>query len=78
MAAPPRSQIPGLGDQSEYSSQPEPRKQWIKDSDSDYVRMAKQGGRSDLLNQDTTEEPSQNQRPDWLKDDDINESALNE
>ncbi|KAM4027071.1 uncharacterized protein C7orf57 homolog [Anomaloglossus baeobatrachus] len=48
---PPTSQIPGLSDLSEPHNEVknEGRKKWIKESDSDYVKLAKQGGRPDLL-----------------------------
>lgn len=50
--APPVSQIPGL---SELRGDPPSRhtlatrRYWIKDTDSEYVKLAKQGGRPDLL-----------------------------
>ncbi|KAM3929811.1 uncharacterized protein C7orf57 homolog [Leptodactylus fuscus] len=48
---PPTSQIPGLSDLAEPHNElkNEGRKKWIKDTDSDYVKLAKQGGRPDLL-----------------------------
>ncbi|XP_012665506.2 uncharacterized protein C7orf57 homolog isoform X1 [Otolemur garnettii] len=48
--APPASQIPGLshwGDSRENMLGN--RRYWIKETDSEYVKLAKQGGRSDLL-----------------------------
>ncbi|XP_014386008.1 PREDICTED: uncharacterized protein C7orf57 homolog, partial [Myotis brandtii] len=49
--APPMSQIPGL---SELRDTPGghllgTRRYWVKDTDSEYVKLAKQGGRPDLL-----------------------------
>lgn len=43
---PPKSQIPGLGDFMEPSSEITfgGRRKWIKDTDSEYVKLAKQGG----------------------------------
>ncbi|XP_069870621.1 uncharacterized protein C7orf57 homolog [Dipodomys merriami] len=49
--APPTSQIPGLsklGD-SQNGHLPGMRRYWIKETDSEYVKLAKQGGRPDLL-----------------------------
>ncbi|XP_075684669.1 uncharacterized protein C7orf57 homolog isoform X2 [Rhinoderma darwinii] len=50
---PPASQIPGLSDLAEPHNEflNEGRKKWIKETDSDYVKLAKQGGRPDLLKQ---------------------------
>ena len=45
--APRPSQIPGLGDDGGQSSGQ--NRQFIRDTDSDYVKLAKRGGRSDLL-----------------------------
>ncbi|XP_030065321.1 uncharacterized protein C7orf57 homolog [Microcaecilia unicolor] len=45
----PLSQIPGLSDFSESEQGTEHRKKWIRDTDSEYVKLAKQGGRPDLL-----------------------------
>ncbi|XP_040288974.1 uncharacterized protein C7orf57 homolog [Bufo bufo] len=49
--APPTSQIPGLSDLAEPHNElkSEGRKKWIQESDSEYVKLAKQGGRPDLL-----------------------------
>nr|XP_014353006.1 PREDICTED: uncharacterized protein C7orf57 homolog [Latimeria chalumnae] len=47
---PPTSQIPSLSDLAEPDNkQCENRKMWIRETDSDYVKLAKQGGRPDLL-----------------------------
>lgn len=44
---PPTSQIPGLGDLAKAPCEAVPgcRRKWIKETDSAYVRLAKQGGR---------------------------------
>ncbi|KAK2095990.1 hypothetical protein P7K49_025024 [Saguinus oedipus] len=49
--APPASQIPGLSNLGDSSSEnlPGTRRHWIKETDSEYVKLAKQGGRPDLL-----------------------------
>ncbi|VFV20666.1 Hypothetical predicted protein [Lynx pardinus] len=51
MDAPPASQIPGLSDLSEPPNGhlPGPRRYWIKETDSEYVKLAKRGGQPDLL-----------------------------
>ncbi|KAK2489476.1 hypothetical protein MC885_008479 [Smutsia gigantea] len=48
---PPASQIPGLSQRTEPPSghRPGMRRYWIKETDSEYVKLAKQGGRPDLL-----------------------------
>ncbi|XP_051871628.1 uncharacterized protein C7orf57-like isoform X2 [Pristis pectinata] len=48
---PPTSQIPGLSDLAEPHKEItfDSRRLWIRDTDSDYVKLAKQGGRADLL-----------------------------
>ncbi|XP_073486731.1 uncharacterized protein C7orf57 homolog [Aquarana catesbeiana] len=48
---PPTSQIPGLSDLVEPHNDfmAGSRKKWIRDTDSDYVKLSKQGGRPDLL-----------------------------
>ncbi|KAM4689262.1 uncharacterized protein C7orf57 homolog isoform 2-T2 [Discoglossus pictus] len=50
---PPTSQIPGLSDLSEPHNEAVngSRRKWIRDTDSDYVKLAKRGGRPDLLKQ---------------------------
>lgn len=47
MDAPPASQIPGLSDLSEPPNGHllGPRRYWIKETDSEYVKLAKRGGR---------------------------------
>lgn len=49
--APPASQIPGLSDAREAPSGHTLglRRYWVKETDSEYVKLAKQGGRPDLL-----------------------------
>ncbi|XP_036309666.1 uncharacterized protein C7orf57 homolog isoform X2 [Pipistrellus kuhlii] len=49
--APPMSQIPGLSERRDTPGRHllGPRRYWIKDTDSEYVKLAKQGGRPDLL-----------------------------
>ncbi|XP_067853371.1 uncharacterized protein C7orf57 homolog isoform X2 [Heptranchias perlo] len=48
---PPTSQIPGLSDLAEPHKEIsfDSHRMWIRDTDSDYVKLAKQGGRADLL-----------------------------
>ncbi|XP_032730911.1 uncharacterized protein C7orf57 homolog isoform X2 [Lontra canadensis] len=48
---PPASQIPGLSDLREPPNGhlPGSRRYWVKETDSEYVKLAKQGGRPDLL-----------------------------
>lgn len=47
VGAPPASQIPGLSDMRDSPSVnlPRARRYWIKETDSEYVKLAKQGGR---------------------------------
>ncbi|XP_075068759.1 uncharacterized protein C7orf57 homolog isoform X2 [Mixophyes fleayi] len=79
---PPTSQIPGLSDLAEPHNElmHESRRNWIKETDSDYVKLAKQGGRADLLKQMT---PAPNKSsavayatPDWYSHDDLTPSEL--
>ncbi|KAM6156384.1 uncharacterized protein C7orf57 homolog [Erethizon dorsatum] len=51
VGAPPASQIPGLSNlgDSQDRNVLGARRYWIKDTDSEYVKLAKQGGRPDLL-----------------------------
>ncbi|KAM4684558.1 uncharacterized protein C7orf57 homolog [Amazona ochrocephala] len=48
---PPASQIPGLGDlaNTPHEMPSRCRRKWIKETDSAYVRLSKQGGQPDLL-----------------------------
>ncbi|XP_058534007.1 uncharacterized protein C7orf57 homolog isoform X3 [Ochotona princeps] len=70
--APPASQIPGLSDLGDSASRslPGARRYWIKETDSEYVKLAKQGGRPDLLKHlppgtSTTGTPMAYSLPDW-------------
>nr|XP_032652712.1 uncharacterized protein C7orf57 homolog isoform X3 [Chelonoidis abingdonii] len=51
ISIPPPSQIPGLSNLGEHHNEITfgSRRKWIKDTDSEYVKLAKQGGRPDLL-----------------------------
>nr|XP_044992001.1 uncharacterized protein C7orf57 homolog isoform X2 [Jaculus jaculus] len=51
VGAPPASQIPGLSDlgESNNGDTSHARRYWVKETDSEYVKLAKQGGRPDLL-----------------------------
>lgn len=51
VGAPPASQIPGLSDlrDSPNVNLPRARRYWIKETDSEYVKLAKQGGRPGKL-----------------------------
>ncbi|XP_063778717.1 uncharacterized protein C7orf57 homolog isoform X2 [Pseudophryne corroboree] len=80
---PPTSQIPGLSDLAEPHNElmNESRRHWIKDTDSDYVKLAKQGGRPDLLKQMT---PAANKAspvayatPDWYAHEDVSTTEPN-
>ncbi|XP_074429677.1 uncharacterized protein C7orf57 homolog isoform X1 [Larus michahellis] len=53
---PPTSQIRGLGDlaKAPHEAVSGCRRKWIKETDSAYVRLAKQGGRPDLLKHDAS------------------------
>jgi len=46
---PPPSQIPGLSNLPDEGPEENRNKMWIKDTDSPYIKLAKQGGRPDLL-----------------------------
>lgn len=70
--APPASQIPGLSDlgDSPSGNLPGARRYWIKETDSEYVKLAKQGGRPDLLKHfppgtSTMGTPMAYSLPDW-------------
>nr|XP_005278609.1 uncharacterized protein C7orf57 homolog isoform X1 [Chrysemys picta bellii] len=68
---PPPSQIPGLSNLGEYHNEITfgSRRKWIKDTDSEYVKLAKQGGRPDLLKHFTPStrktSPVAYAAPDW-------------
>lgn len=69
--APPASQIPGLSDPREAPSGHTLglRRYWVKETDSEYVKLAKQGGRPDLLKHfapgTTKGSPVAYSLPDW-------------
>lgn len=72
--APPPSQIPGLN--GDLSGQDDIKPQlMIKDTDSKYIQLAKQGGRQNLLmieEKDTrSKDPVPYPRVDWFYQDDI-------
>ncbi|XP_068252653.1 uncharacterized protein C7orf57 homolog [Nyctibius grandis] len=68
---PATSQIPGLGDlaKAPHEVPSGSRRKWIKDTDSAYIRLAKQGGRPDLLKHYTPvtmkSSPAAYAAPDW-------------
>ncbi|XP_051465979.1 uncharacterized protein C7orf57 homolog [Apus apus] len=68
---PPMSQIPGLGDFAKVPHEVPSRchRNWIKETDSAYVRLAKQGGQPDLLKHcapvTMQSPPATNAAPDW-------------
>uniref|UniRef100_A0A8C8R5I6 Chromosome 7 open reading frame 57 n=1 Tax=Pelusios castaneus TaxID=367368 RepID=A0A8C8R5I6_9SAUR len=68
---PPPSQIPGLSNLGEQHDEITfgGRRKWIKDTDSEYVKLAKQGGRPDLLKHFTPStrktSPVSYAVPDW-------------
>jgi len=81
VTAPRPSQIPGLGDQSDDIATTDSRRPSVRDSDSAYVRLAKQGGQRNLLSHesDLPQDCSTNvvtarhnqalqQKPDWFYD----------
>lgn len=74
-AVPPASQIPGIGGLPDESAIPEGddrhfRRKWIRDTDSKYIKLAKGGGRKNLLAFRSpplkTEEPIPYPRVDWF------------
>ncbi|CAH2272840.1 Hypothetical predicted protein [Pelobates cultripes] len=72
VTARPSSQIPGLSAESDDKTAEQRPKQFIKDFDSDYVKLAKQGGHKNLLTQaenDPNEvSTSTYMPPDWYID----------
>ena len=58
VVAPPPSQIPGLSNVSQLPPEHQSAHLVIRESDSKYIRLAKQGGRPDLLVMRTPEPPS--------------------
>uniref|UniRef100_A0A8D1MPD8 Uncharacterized protein n=1 Tax=Sus scrofa TaxID=9823 RepID=A0A8D1MPD8_PIG len=69
--APPASQIPGLSNlRAPHNGHIlGPRRYWVKETDSEYVKLAKQGGRPDLLKHfapgTRTGSPVAYSLPDW-------------
>jgi len=80
VTAPKPSQIPGLGDHNDDVNTAESRRPSVRDTDSAYVRLAKQGGQKHLLSmepdvsQDSSsfdasrQKSAAQQRPDWFYD----------
>lgn len=72
---PPPSQIPGLSNLPDEAPEENRNKMWIKDTDSPYIKLAKQGGRPDLLRYMSPKPPSEKPkgypRCDWYYHDDI-------
>jgi len=70
---PPLSQIPGLSNEAYLPPEDPPKGLWIKETDSKYIQLAKQGGRPNLLCAVTPEPPSDEPigypRVDWYYDD---------
>lgn len=73
--APPASQIPGIGGLPDELANPEGddrhfRRKWIRDTDSKYIKLAKGGGRKNLLTfrspQVKAEEPVPYPRVEWF------------
>ncbi|XP_007887887.1 uncharacterized protein C7orf57 isoform X1 [Callorhinchus milii] len=68
---PPTSQIPGLSDLAEPHKEItfDNRRKWIRDTDSDFIKLSKQGGRPDLLRHHTPPpkktSPILYLQPDW-------------
>ncbi|XP_076471579.1 uncharacterized protein C7orf57 homolog [Babylonia areolata] len=83
VGVPPTSQIPGLGE-TEVLEQEEPREMVFRDTDTKYIRMAKMGGRKDLLrirpNPQTKKGPVSYPRNDWfyLEDNELEDKAQRE
>jgi len=81
VTAPRPSQIPGLGDQSADTTTADTRRPLVRDTDSAYVRLAKQGGQRNLLSLES-DAPQDNgvgvaaarnnavlqHKPDWFYD----------
>lgn len=73
--APPASQIPGIGGLPDELANPEGddrhfRRKWIRDTDSKYIKLAKGGGRKNLLTfrspQVKAEEPVPYPQVEWF------------
>lgn len=76
--APPASQIPGIGGLKDEFANPEQddrhfRRKWIRDTDSKYIKLAKAGGRKNLLAFRSppikADEPVPYPRVDWFDHD---------
>lgn len=69
---PPISQIPGLSNVSHLADEDPCKRMWIRETDSDYTKLAKQGGRQDLLTMMPSKPPSEQAvgypRCDWFYD----------
>ncbi|XP_068688855.1 uncharacterized protein C7orf57 homolog isoform X2 [Montipora foliosa] len=85
--APPASQIPGIGGLKDELANPEQddrhfRRKWIRDTDSKYIKLAKAGGRKNLLAfrspPTKADEPVPYPRVDWFDHDPPEEDDLNE
>ena len=85
--APPASQIPGIGGLKDELANPEQddrhfRRKWIRDTDSKYIKLAKAGGRKNLLAfrspPTKADEPVPYPRVDWFDHDPPEEEDLNE
>lgn len=85
--APQPSQIPGLGDRSSNDKGGPQSGPKIRDTDSDYIKLAKRGGRSDLLydeprldsvdskNSATRRQHPSHQRADWFYHEDLQQNS---
>lgn len=85
--APPASQIPGIGGLPDEQANPEGddrhfRRKWIRDTDSKYIKLAKGGGRKNLLAFRSpplkAEEPLPYPRVDWFDHEHLPEDELDE
>lgn len=83
VSAPTLSQIPGLNKAAgDASYTDEPQRQFFRDTDSAYVRLAKQGGRTDLLRMDQDSAAPETKGtgytiPSWMQKDSANEDSHN-
>ncbi|CAH1248873.1 C7orf57 [Branchiostoma lanceolatum] len=75
VSVPPASQIPGLSQMpaDPLDIDPAAKRKWIRDTDTKYIKLAKQGGRQDLLRYrsppDRTKGPVPYPRVDWFDHD---------
>lgn len=85
--APPASQIPGIGGLKDECANPEQddrhfRRKWIRDTDSKYIKLAKAGGRKNLLAfrspPTKADEPVPYPRVDWFDHDPPEDEESNE